>query len=119
MPPKLLTRNTEYRKSRIAPSRQPTRSFDRKYHKRRFAISEKMATFEKALTLMLKVEAIRVTPRMQVIFMKQLPTMLPNAMSKCPFLIAPKLVANSGTLVPKATIVAPMTTFGIPTLAAR
>ena len=60
-----------------------------------------------------------VIPRIKVMFMKQLPIMLPNASSKCPFLTAPILVDSSGTLVPKATTVAPMTTGGMPALAAR
>ena len=111
--------NSAYKKSRTVPSRLPTLSFDRKYHKRRFVINEKRATLEKALMLMVKVDATKVIPRINVIFMKQLPMILPNASSKCPFLTAPILVDNSGTLVPKATTVAPMTTGGMPTLSAR
>ena len=47
-------------------------------------------------------------------FMKALPTMLPSARSKCPFLTASTLVASSGMLVPNATIVAPITSSFIP-----
>jgi hypothetical protein len=111
--------NKAYRKSRTVPSLRPILSFDRKYHKRRFVINEKRATLEKALMLMVRVDATNVIPRIKVIFMKQLPIMLPNASSKCPFLTAPKLVESSGKLVPKATTVAPIKTGGMPTLAAR
>jgi hypothetical protein len=90
-----------------------------KYHKRSFVINEKSATLEKALMLIASDDATKVIPRIKVMFMKQLPTMLPNASSKCPFLMAAKLVDSSGTLVPKATTVAPITTGGMPTLAAR
>ena len=72
-----------------------------------------MAKLEKAPISILNGEAANVTPRMHVMFMKQLPTMLPSASSKCPFLTESMLVANSGRLVPNATIVAPMTTLGI------
>ena len=60
-------------------------------------------------------DAIKATPRMSVMLMKPLPTMLPSAKSKCPFRVELTLVANSGMLVPKAIIVAPITTGGIPT----
>jgi hypothetical protein len=106
-------------KSKIAPSRRPILSFDRKYHKRRFAINAKIATFEKALKSILKGDDIKVTPRMQVMFMKQLPTMLPSAKPKCPFLTESMLVASSGMLVPKAITVAPMTSLGMPILNAK
>ena len=65
-----------------------------------------------------KGDAISATPRMRVVFMKPLPTMLPSARSKCPFRAELTLVANSGMLVPKATIVAPMTIRGTPMLSA-
>ena len=68
--------------------------------------------------LILKGDATSVTPRMHVMFKKQLPTIFPKARSKWPFLTASKLVANSGTLVPKATTVAPIITGGTPTAAA-
>jgi hypothetical protein len=90
-------------KSRITPSRLPIFSPDRKYHKRRFVVKEKTATLEKALMSNVTGKATKVTPRMNVMFMKQLPTMLPKASSTCPRLTASMLVANSGTLVPKAT----------------
>lgn len=50
-------------------------------------------------------EETSVTPKMQVTFMKQLPTILPNARSRCPFRVAVMLVASSGMLVPKAMMV--------------
>ena len=61
---------------------------------------------------------MRATPRMKVMFMKQLPTMLPKARLKCPFLAELILVVSSGIPVPKATIVAPIITGGTPALAA-
>jgi len=114
-----MARNNAYKKSKTVPSRRPILSFDRKYHKRRFVINEKIATLENALMLIVRGDVTKVTPRIKVRFMKQLPTILPNANSKCPFLTASTLVISSGTLVPKATTVAPMTTGGIPTLEAR
>jgi hypothetical protein len=114
-----MAMNSAYKKSITVPSRLPTLSFDRKYHKSKFVINEKMATLEKALMLIVKGDATKVMPRIKVIFMKQLPIMLPNANSRCPFLTASILVDSSGTLVPKATTVAPITTGGRPTLADR
>jgi hypothetical protein len=101
--------NRAYRNSMTIPSRLPIRSFERKYHKSRLAIKEKSATLEKALMFMVNDDATRVIPRIKVMFMKQLPIMLPNANSKCPFLTASTFVDSSGTLVPKATTVAPIT----------
>src|SRR4030067_2949555 len=100
------------------PSLQLIFSLDRKYHKNMFIMSEKRARLENAVILIVKGDAIKATPSRQVMFMKQLPTMLPNARSKCPFLTELKLVASSGMLVPKATIVAPMTRGGAPSLVA-
>ena len=108
-----------YKKSKTVPSRRPILSFDRKYHKRRFVLNEERATLEKTPMLIVKGDATKVIPRIEVIFMKQLPIILANANSKCPFLTASTLVDNSGALVPKATTVAPMTTGGIPTLEAK
>jgi hypothetical protein len=45
---------------------------------------ENITRLENADILTLKVEAVNVTPKMHVVFMKQLPIMLPNARSKCP-----------------------------------
>ena len=64
-------------------------------------MSENIAKSENAAMSTLKGDAIKATPRMQVTFMKQLPTMLPSAKSKCPFLAEEILVASSGRLVPK------------------
>ena len=100
------------------PSLQLILSLDRKYHKNRFVISENIAIFENAAMSILKGDAINATPRMRVMLMKQLPTMLPRAKSKKPFRTELTLVANSGMLVPKATTVAPIMTGGTPTLAA-
>ncbi len=81
-------------------------------------ISEKRTGFENAVMLMTDDEAIRATPRMRVILMKHSPMMLPNAKLRSPFLTDDVLVKNAGMLVPKATIVAPITIGGIPTLVA-
>jgi len=78
-----------------------------------------MINFEKTTMSTLKGAATNVTPKIRVIFIKQLPTMLPSARSGCPFFIESRLVTNSGKLVPIATIVAPITTLGTPTLVAR
>jgi len=73
---------------------------------------------EKAVMLTFNGEDINVTPKMQVTFMKQLPTMFPKARPRCPFRVAVMLVASSGTLVPNAMMVAPIITREIPTLLA-
>src|SRR3972149_2252810 len=117
-PPKLITRNTTYSDSNKTPSLQLILSLPKKYHKNRFMISENRAKLEKAAMLTVRGDAISATPRMSVVLMKALPTMLPSARSKCPFRAELTLVANSGKVVPKATIVAPITTRGIPTLSA-
>ena len=44
-----------------------------------------MALLEKAFMFTFNGEETSVTPKMQVTFMKQLPTILPNARSRCPF----------------------------------
>jgi len=62
-------------------------------------ISEKMASLEKATMFTFNGEATNVTPKMQVMFMKPLPTMLPNAKSKCPFRVAARVVSLSLYLV--------------------
>lgn len=116
--PKLIAMNRAYMKSKIAASRQPIFSPDKKYHRRRLAISEKSATLENPLASTPKDVAAKVTPKIKVMFTKQLPTMLPKASSKCPFLTALMLVANSGVVVPKDTIVAPIIIAGSPMLTA-
>ena len=113
---KLVAMNTEYTNSRTAPSLQVNFSLAKKYHRRRLVMREKIANLEKAAICTLSGEATKVTPKMHVMFMKPLPTILPSARSKCPLRVAAMLVANSGTLVPNATIVAPTTTGGTPTL---
>src|SRR3972149_10737205 len=117
-PPKLITRNTTYSDSNRTPSLQLILSLPKKYHKNRLMMSENMTKFEKAAMLTVRGDAINATPRIRVMLMKPLPIMLPSAKSKCPFRAELTLVANSGILVPKATIVAPMTTRGIPALSA-
>ena len=44
-----------------------------------------MAILEKAVMFTFNGEETSVTPKMQVTFMKQLPTILPNARFRCPF----------------------------------
>jgi hypothetical protein len=73
---------------------QPIFSLDKKYHKRTLVVNEKTARLEKALMLILKGDAIKVTLKMQVMFMKQLPTIFPRAESKGPFRTASMLVAS-------------------------
>ena len=114
----LTTRNMAYKTNSTVPSRQLILSLDRKYHKNRLVISENNAKLENAVMLTAKGDTIKATPRINVMLMKQLPTILPNAKSKWPFLAELILVTNSGMLVPKAIIVAPMTTGGTPALAA-
>src|SRR3972149_5072740 len=117
-PPKLITRNTTYSDSNKTPSLQLILSLPKKYHRNRFMISENIAMFEKAAMLTASGDAIKATPRIRVMLMKPLPMMFPSAKSKCPFRAELTAVANSGMLVPKAIIVAPITTRGIPTLTA-
>lgn len=102
----------------IAHSLQVIFSLDKKYHSNRLATSENMARLENAAMFTFSGEAANVTPKIRVMFMKQLPTMFPRAKSKCPFFAASILVANSGMLVPNATTVAPITTLGMPMLTA-
>lgn len=66
-------------------------------------MSENMASLEKAIMFTFNGEDTNVTPRMHVTFMKQLPTIVPSARSRCPFRVAVMLVASSGTLEPKAS----------------
>jgi len=87
---------------------------DKKCHKSSLATSENKARSVKPVMSILKGEAIRVTPKMHVVFMKQLPTIFLKARPRCPSFVAFVLVASSGALVPIATTVAPMTTGGVP-----
>jgi len=82
------------------------------YHNMMLAINEKSIRSEKADTSTLKGARRKVNPKIKVMFKKQLPMMFPTARSKKPFLTESKLVASSGTLVPKATTVAPTITGG-------
>ena len=54
-------------------------------------------------------ETAPVAPRIKRTLNKLLPMTLPRAMSVCPFRAAMMLVANSGSDVPPATTVKPMT----------
>ena len=71
-----------YMKRKTVPSLRPILSLDRKYHRRRLVISENIAKFAKAAISTFNGEAVKVTLRMQVMSMKQLPTMFPSASSK-------------------------------------
>jgi hypothetical protein len=66
----------------------------------------------------LRDEASNGIPKMHVVFIKQVPTILPSARSKCPFRTAPTLTTSTGRLVPKATIVEPIIIADIPVLLA-
>jgi hypothetical protein len=54
----------------------------------------------------IKTGATSVTPKIRVIFTKQLPIMFPRAIVGCPFKKALMQLENSGKLVPNAIIVA-------------
>ena len=114
----LVNKNIMYMNRKIAPSRHAIFSLDKKYHKKLVATNEKIISSEKASISTRKGAAINIMPKINVIFIKQLPTILPNARSACPFLTEPILVTNSGRLVPIATMVPPITICGIPTLKA-
>ena len=77
----LVSKNVEYMKRKTAPSCQPIFSFDKKYDKKTLATNENMIKLVKIAISTLKGAATNVTPKIRVIFMKQLPTMLPNARS--------------------------------------
>ena len=55
-----------------------------------------------------------VIPKINVMLIKLLPTMLPKASDECPLKKAFKLKLSSGRLVPKAIMVAPINDSGIP-----
>lgn len=57
-------------------------------------------------------------PKMNRILTVLVPAMLPIARESLPCRTAPTPTANSGTLVPTATMVRPMTIGGMPTMAA-
>ena len=63
-------------------------------------------------------DAIRGIPKINVMFMKQLPAMFPKASAHCSLAIAFMLRVSSGRLVPNATIVAPIKIFGTPIISA-
>lgn len=96
-------------KRRIAPSFQPSLSIDKKYHKKMFAMREKMTkSVKKVMFFTEKGEASSVIPKINVMFMKQLPTISPNANAECPLRNAFTSMESSGKLVPKAMMVAPI-----------
>ena len=82
-------------------------------------ISEKIIKSEKADMFTLRGASSKVNPKIKVMLIKQLPITFPRARSMKPFLTETTLVASSGTLVPKATIVAPTITGGIPEFNAK
>ena len=77
----LVSKNVAYMRSKTAPSFQPIFSFDKKYDKKTLATNENMIKLVKIAISTLKGAATNVTPKIRVIFMKQLPTMLPSARS--------------------------------------
>jgi len=119
MIPRVVAKNSTYKKSRMEPSFQLSLPVEKKYHRNKLAIREKMTRSEKTTMFTLKgvptsAGATNVTPRIRVMFMKQLPTMLPKAKAECPVRKLLMLVENSGKLVPIAMIVAPIRDFGTP-----
>jgi len=81
--------------------------------------NEKKTKAEKAEIFTSTGDIKKVTPKIKVMFRKQLPMTFPRARSRNPFLTEDMLVASSGTLVPKATTVPPTITGGIPALNAK
>lgn len=63
------------------PSRLPILSLEIKYHNNKLVISEKTIKSEKASISTRKGVTIKAIPRINVMFMKQLPMMLPSARS--------------------------------------
>jgi hypothetical protein len=66
-------------KMKTAPSLQPSLLLEMKYHRNKLVISEKMASRENAAMFTLSGEATKITPKISVMLMKQLPTMFPRA----------------------------------------
>jgi hypothetical protein len=96
-------------KSRITPSFQPSLSIDKKYHRKRLATKENMTrSVKKVMFLTEKGAASSVIPKIKVMLMKPLPTIFPKPKAECPPRKAFTVVENSGRLVPKAMIVAPI-----------
>jgi len=65
--------------NRIVPSLQRILPIVRKYHKKRLDIREKITKSENTTMSTLNGEAIKLTPKIKVMFRKQLPTMFPKA----------------------------------------
>jgi hypothetical protein len=103
-----------YINSKTDPSLQVIFSLERKYQRKRLVINENRTRLENAAMSTVNGDDTNETPKMHVMFMKQLPTMFPKAKFKCPFFVALMLVASSGRLVPRAMTVAPMITRDMP-----
>jgi len=84
MTPKVVAKNNAYMHNRTAPSLQLIFSLVKKYHRNKLAIRENMTRSRKAVMFTLSGEAISGTPKISVMFMKQLPTIFPKAISGCP-----------------------------------
>src|SRR3990170_2830902 len=96
-------------KRRIAPSFQASLSIDKKYHRNKLATKENMTkSVKKVMFLTEKGAASSVIPRIRVVLMKPLPTIFPKPKAECPPRKAFTVVENSGKLVPKAMMVAPI-----------
>jgi hypothetical protein len=111
---KLVKRNTIYKNNNTTPSLQQILSPLKEYHRNRLPIRLNIATFVKAPMLITNFVEIREIPKISVMLRNPLPTIFPKARFKLSFFVASMLVASSGILVPNATIVAPITTLGIP-----
>jgi len=106
-------------KRKIVPSLQLICSRDRKYQKNKLVIIEKMIRFWKISIFKLigtpvNVGKKKVKPKIKVVFRKLAPIILPAARLACPLHTDFKPIVNSGRLVAKAIIVAPMTCCEIP-----
>ena len=86
------------------------------YPKIMLDIKENNIKSEKAETSTFKGASRKVSPKINVMLIKQLPITFPRARSMNPFLTESTLVTSSGKLVPKATTVAPTIIGGIPGL---
>ena len=89
------------------------------YPKIMLDIKENSITSENAEISTFKGASRKVNPKINVMLIKQLPITFPRASSMNPFLTESKLVASSGTLVPKATNVAPTIIGGTPAIKAK
>jgi hypothetical protein len=102
-------------KRSMTPSLQSNLFCDKKYHRKTFAKREKITkSMKMGISTAANGEAIKVTPKINVMLMKQLPIISPKANADWPLRKAFMSTENSGRLVPNAIIVAPMKAFDKP-----